>query len=139
MSSSSARATKYDYDLICIGGGSGGIACAKRASSLHSRRVLCVERTSQVRRQVFFNLFKFTAPPGCPPAHLGGRRPRTWVAARAPGRVVARFFLIYLNSGSLSYRTSDILLFMRAPHFYNHEYVILWTSWDSLEKGKGRF
>jgi glutathione reductase (NADPH) len=50
MSSASASASpaaavnKYDYDLICIGGGSGGIACAKRASSLHSRRVLCVER-----------------------------------------------------------------------------------------------
>jgi glutathione reductase (NADPH) len=36
--------TSYDYDLICIGGGSAGIACAKRASSLHGRKVLCIER-----------------------------------------------------------------------------------------------
>lgn len=33
----------YDYDLIVIGGGSGGIACSKRSAS-HGKRVLCVER-----------------------------------------------------------------------------------------------
>lgn len=35
--------TSYDYDLIAIGGGSGGIACAKRSAS-HGKKVLCVER-----------------------------------------------------------------------------------------------
>jgi glutathione reductase (NADPH) len=68
MLSSSARATKYDYDLICIGGGSGGIACAKRASSLHSRRVLCVERTSGKLGGTCVNV-------GCVPKKV------TWTAA----------------------------------------------------------
>jgi glutathione reductase (NADPH) len=44
--SSSQQQQHYDYDLICIGGGSGGIACAKRAASLHSQRVLCIEKQS---------------------------------------------------------------------------------------------
>lgn len=34
----------YDYDLVVIGGGSGGIACAKRAAS-HGKSVMCVERS----------------------------------------------------------------------------------------------
>ncbi|KAL7521324.1 hypothetical protein ACHAWX_005998 [Stephanocyclus meneghinianus] len=34
----------YDYDLIVIGGGSGGIACAKRSAS-YSKKVLCIERS----------------------------------------------------------------------------------------------
>lgn len=33
----------YDFDLIVIGGGSGGIACAKRSAS-HGKKVMCVER-----------------------------------------------------------------------------------------------
>mmetsp|Transcript_27914 Transcript_27914/g.58953 ORF Transcript_27914/g.58953 Transcript_27914/m.58953 type:complete len:508 (+) Transcript_27914:186-1709(+) len=33
----------YDFDLIAIGGGSGGIACAKRAAS-HGKKVMCVEK-----------------------------------------------------------------------------------------------
>ncbi|KAL9188986.1 hypothetical protein ACHAXT_011476, partial [Thalassiosira profunda] len=36
-------APTYDYDLIAIGGGSGGIACAKRAAA-HGAKVMCVER-----------------------------------------------------------------------------------------------
>ncbi|KAL3823019.1 hypothetical protein ACHAXA_005207 [Cyclostephanos tholiformis] len=39
-------ASARDYDLICIGGGSAGIACAKRAASLHNRKVLCIERSA---------------------------------------------------------------------------------------------
>ena len=35
--------TSFDYDVICIGGGSGGIACAKRSAS-YGKRVLCIER-----------------------------------------------------------------------------------------------
>lgn len=35
--------SSYDYDLIAIGGGSGGIACAKRAAS-HGKKVMCIER-----------------------------------------------------------------------------------------------
>lgn len=35
--------SSYDYDLIAIGGGSGGIACAKRSAS-HGKKVLCIER-----------------------------------------------------------------------------------------------
>ena len=33
----------YNYELIVIGGGSGGIACAKRSAS-YSKKVLCIER-----------------------------------------------------------------------------------------------
>lgn len=33
---------KFDYDLICIGGGSGGLACAKEAASLGAR-VACLD------------------------------------------------------------------------------------------------
>ena len=29
----------YDYDLLVIGGGSGGIASAKRAAQLHNAKV----------------------------------------------------------------------------------------------------
>jgi glutathione reductase (NADPH) len=36
--------TTFDYDLICIGGGSGGIACAKRTATSHGKKVLCIER-----------------------------------------------------------------------------------------------
>eukprot|EP01126_Amoeba_proteus_P066770 TRINITY_DN9727_c0_g1_i2.p1 TRINITY_DN9727_c0_g1~~TRINITY_DN9727_c0_g1_i2.p1 ORF type:complete len:283 (+),score=58.70 TRINITY_DN9727_c0_g1_i2:77-925(+) len=32
---------KYDYDLLVIGGGSGGLACAKEAASLGARVSLC--------------------------------------------------------------------------------------------------
>lgn len=35
--------TSYQYDLIVIGGGSGGIGCGKRSAS-HGKKVLCVER-----------------------------------------------------------------------------------------------
>lgn len=31
----------YDYDLLVIGGGSGGLACSKEASSLGARVALC--------------------------------------------------------------------------------------------------
>jgi glutathione reductase (NADPH) len=48
MSSSQQQGGVYDYDLICIGGGSGGIACAKRAASLHSRKVLCIEKSTRL-------------------------------------------------------------------------------------------
>ena len=48
MSSSQQQGGVYDYDLICIGGGSGGIACAKRAASLHSRKVLCIEKSNRL-------------------------------------------------------------------------------------------
>lgn len=34
---------EYDFDLICVGGGSGGISCAKRSAS-HGKKVLCIER-----------------------------------------------------------------------------------------------
>jgi glutathione reductase (NADPH) len=33
----------YDFDLICIGGGSGGIACAKRSAS-YGKKTLVIER-----------------------------------------------------------------------------------------------
>jgi len=36
--------TNYDFDLICIGGGSGGIACAKRSAISYGKKVLCIER-----------------------------------------------------------------------------------------------
>jgi len=39
--------TTYDYDLITIGGGSGGIACAKRAAS-HGKKVLNIERSGKL-------------------------------------------------------------------------------------------
>lgn len=48
MSSSQQQGGVYDYDLICIGGGSGGIACAKRAASLHSQKVLCIEKSNRL-------------------------------------------------------------------------------------------
>jgi len=32
---------EYDYDLIVIGGGSGGLACAKKASLLGAKVALC--------------------------------------------------------------------------------------------------
>jgi glutathione reductase (NADPH) len=34
----------YDFDFLVIGGGSGGISAAKRASSLHGKRVAVIER-----------------------------------------------------------------------------------------------
>lgn len=37
-------ASTYDFDFIVIGGGSGGISAAKRASSLHGKRVAVIER-----------------------------------------------------------------------------------------------
>jgi len=37
---SSASAQEYDYDLVVIGGGSGGLACAKRASDLGAKVAL---------------------------------------------------------------------------------------------------
>ena len=39
--------TTYDYDLITIGGGSGGIACAKRSAS-HGKKVLNIERSGKL-------------------------------------------------------------------------------------------
>ena len=39
--------TSYDYDLITIGGGSGGIACAKRTAS-HGKTVLNIERSGRL-------------------------------------------------------------------------------------------
>lgn len=33
---------EYDYDLVVIGGGSGGLACAKEAARL-GRRVACLD------------------------------------------------------------------------------------------------
>lgn len=38
--------TNYDYDYVVIGGGSGGIASAKRASTLYNKRVAVVEKSS---------------------------------------------------------------------------------------------
>ena len=35
--------SSYEFDLIAIGGGSGGIACAKRSAS-HGKKVLVIER-----------------------------------------------------------------------------------------------
>jgi glutathione reductase (NADPH) len=35
---------KYDYDYICIGGGSGGIASAKRAATLYGKKVAVIEK-----------------------------------------------------------------------------------------------
>ena len=35
--------TSYDFDLLVIGGGSGGIASAKRAA-IHGKKVAVVER-----------------------------------------------------------------------------------------------
>ena len=54
-SSSSSSTSSYDYDLIVLGGGSGGIACAKRAATVHSSatdtnnpiKVLLIERNVQ--------------------------------------------------------------------------------------------
>jgi thioredoxin reductase (NADPH) len=34
---------KYDYDLIVIGGGSGGLACAKAAAAIPGTRVCCLD------------------------------------------------------------------------------------------------
>ena len=39
--------TSYDYDLITIGGGSGGIACAKCTAS-HCKTVLNIERSGRL-------------------------------------------------------------------------------------------
>ena len=39
--------TTYDYNLITIGGGSGGIACAKRSAS-HGKKVLNIERSGKL-------------------------------------------------------------------------------------------
>lgn len=36
--------TTFDFDLIVIGGGSGGIATAKRAAVTHGKKVALVER-----------------------------------------------------------------------------------------------
>jgi glutathione reductase (NADPH) len=36
--------TSYDYDYVVIGGGSGGIASAKRAASMYGKKVALVEK-----------------------------------------------------------------------------------------------
>mmetsp|Transcript_8747 Transcript_8747/g.12948 ORF Transcript_8747/g.12948 Transcript_8747/m.12948 type:complete len:497 (+) Transcript_8747:133-1623(+) len=41
MSNTMEDETTYDYDLVVIGGGSGGIACAKKASSLGAKVAVC--------------------------------------------------------------------------------------------------
>eukprot|EP00578_Thalassiosira_sp_NH16_P024291 CAMPEP_0181101270 /NCGR_PEP_ID=MMETSP1071-20121207/13658_1 /TAXON_ID=35127 /ORGANISM="Thalassiosira sp., Strain NH16" /LENGTH=518 /DNA_ID=CAMNT_0023184097 /DNA_START=136 /DNA_END=1692 /DNA_ORIENTATION=- len=47
MAANNSPSHSYDYDLITIGGGSGGIACAKRAAS-HGATVLNVERSMRL-------------------------------------------------------------------------------------------
>jgi glutathione reductase (NADPH) len=42
-SSAASAPPSYDYDYVVIGGGSGGVSSAKRAASLHRRRVAIVE------------------------------------------------------------------------------------------------
>ncbi|XP_065205139.1 thioredoxin reductase 2, mitochondrial isoform X2 [Planococcus citri] len=37
-----AKSDKYDYDLVVIGGGSGGLACAKEAAA-HGKKVICYD------------------------------------------------------------------------------------------------
>jgi len=44
IANNSTNTMTYDYDLICIGGGSGGIACAKRSATSYGKKVLCIER-----------------------------------------------------------------------------------------------
>mmetsp|Transcript_22153 Transcript_22153/g.62884 ORF Transcript_22153/g.62884 Transcript_22153/m.62884 type:complete len:498 (+) Transcript_22153:62-1555(+) len=39
-----STATTYDYDLIVLGGGSGGLAAAKRAAQQHGKKVAVIER-----------------------------------------------------------------------------------------------
>lgn len=48
MATTAATPSSHDYDLIVIGGGSGGIACAKRAATIGSKsspkKILLIER-----------------------------------------------------------------------------------------------
>ena len=46
-SSSSSGLTSFDYDLLVIGGGSGGIATAKRAAMLYNARVAGKNKTER--------------------------------------------------------------------------------------------
>ena len=43
---------QYDYDVLVVGGGSGGLACSKEAAALGARAAVCdfVKPSPQVRR-----------------------------------------------------------------------------------------
>jgi glutathione reductase (NADPH) len=73
---------KYDYDLVVVGGGSGGLACAQRAAEYGARVALVVESG---------RLGGTCVNVGCVPKKV------MWNAARVRGRMRA---MTRMNMGS---------------------------------------
>lgn len=66
---SPSETIKYDYDLVVIGGGSGGLACAKEAASL-GQRVACLDFVKPSPRGSAWGLGGTCVNVGCIPKKL---------------------------------------------------------------------
>lgn len=64
-----SRATEYKYDLIVIGGGSGGLACSKEAANL-GMRVACLDFVKPSPRGAVWGLGGTCVNVGCIPKKL---------------------------------------------------------------------
>lgn len=62
-------ADKYDYDLIVLGGGSGGLACAKEAAS-YGKRVIVFDFVSPTPRGTTWGIGGTCVNVGCIPKKL---------------------------------------------------------------------
>lgn len=62
--------TEYDYDLVVIGGGSGGLACSKQASSVGVKKVACLDFVDPTPSGTTWGLGGTCVNVGCIPKKL---------------------------------------------------------------------